>query len=280
MSNIAMGRGYNESALVSNIHNQYAFYQSGRPVTGVNYVNRNAPHAFTAVSAQAFAGAQNVQHNRVAMSPQQIATASAIAPTALQRPTPASFGQSRLVDARPLPAAGFNRQVVAVSKPSPAINASASFRAGQPASNVRVLGGAPSAAAIEQARVTRSAATPTEVQANPRPGGVLPQVPHFEPAHQIQQVQQAPHYAPQPYQQSEQQIEQQRFEAAERSHEYVPEQRQIAPDPSYQPYRSEPAPQPYSRPEYSHPEQEAHPQNAPKPHASAPAAHSSNQNQH
>ncbi|RDS82525.1 hypothetical protein DWU99_14055 [Dyella psychrodurans] len=281
-SNIALGRGYNQGALINNIRSQYALYQAGRPVTGVTYANRDAPHAFTAVSAQAFASAQNVQHNRVAMNPQQIATASAIAPAALQRPTPASFAQARLVDARPLPAAGFNRQVVAVGKPSPSVNAGASFRAGQSTSNVVVLGARSSLAnhpdVAEQPRVAGPAA-PVQTQVNPRPA-VLPQVPHFEAAQQIQQVQQAPHFQSQSYQQPQQQIEQQRFEAAERSHEYVPPQRQMAPDPSYQPYRNVPTPQQYARPEFARPESEAHPQNAPRPHVSAPPAHSSNPNQH
>ena len=275
-SNIALGRSYSPGALTESIHSQYASYQAGRPATGVTYANRNAPNGFTAVSAQSFASAQNVQHSRVAMSPQQIAAATPMAATALQRPTPASFAQARLVDARPLPAAGFNRQVVAVGKPSPAINASTSIRAAQPASNVRVLSATPTPAAraqaAEQARFARSAA-PVQTQVNPRPA-TLPQVPRFEAA---QQIQQAPHF---PSQSSPQQIEQQRFEQAERSHQYVPEQRQMAPDPSYQPYRNVPMPQQYARPEYGRSESQPHPQqNTSRPHASAPATHSGNSSQ-
>jgi hypothetical protein len=278
-SNIALGRGYSEGVLNASIHNQYASYQAGRPAAGVTYVNRRAPNGFTAVPAQAFTSAQNVQHNRVTMSPQQIAASTPIAAGALQRPTAASFAQARLVDARPLPAAGFNRQVVAVGKPSPAI------RAGQPASNVaasnvRVLTGTPAAAAnvqaAGQARLERSAA-PVQTQASPR-AATLPQVPRFEAA---QQIQQTPHF-----QSSPQQLQQQRYEQAERAHQYVPErqyvpqQRQMATNPSYEPYRSVPMPQPYARPEYGRSEPQSHPQQtASHPHASAPAAHGGGSNQ-
>jgi hypothetical protein len=282
-SNIALGRGYSQAALTASLHSQYASYQAGRPVTGVTYANRNAPNGFNAVSAQTFASAQNVQHNRVAMSPQQIAASTPIAGSALQRPTAASFAQARLVDARPLPAAGFNRQVVAVGKPSPAIHADAAIRAGQPASNVaasnvRVLGGTPTQAANAQAAAQprfEHPAAPAPTQPNPRPA-MLPQLPHFEAA---QQIQQAPHFQPQV---SPQQIEQQRYEQAERSHQYVPPQRQVAPDPSYQPYRNVPMPQQYARPEYgrSEPQSQPHPQqNTARPHASAPAAHGGSSNQ-
>ncbi|HTV87251.1 MAG TPA: DUF6600 domain-containing protein [Dyella sp.] len=286
-SNIALGRSYSQGALTDSIRSQYASYQTGRPAMGVTYVNRSAPNGFTAVSAQAFASARNVQHNRVAMSPQQIAAATPIAAGALQRPTPASFAQARLVDARPLPAAGFNRQVVAVGRPAPSIQASTSVRAGQPASNVRVLSGvaAPAAntRAPEQARFAQPAA-PMQAPVTPHPA-TLPQLPRLESA---QQIQQAPRFPSQPspqlieQQQAQRQLlEQQRQEQAERSHQYVPEQRQMAPDPSYQPYRSVPMPQPYARPEYEHSLSQPHPQQSTsKPHASAPPAHGGNSNQH
>ena len=277
VTNIAVGRGYDRGTLINNIHNQYGFYQSGRPAPNITYANRAAPHAFTAVSAEAFAGARNVQTSQVHVSPQQMDTASVIAPGAMQRPSSASFGQPRLVNARSLPSTGFNRQVVAVGKPAAATFATAAFRSGAPASNVRVLGVRPAPVNTAAPENFSRPITPVQTQANSRPA-TLPQVPHFESAQQVRQVPQTPRYVPsQPYAQPQDNGEQQRFDAAQRSHEYVPEERRVEPNPSYEP----PPQQQYVRPEQQQgrQEQQAHPQNAPKPHASAPPAHSEN-NQH
>lgn len=303
VTNIAIGRNYNQTTVINNIHNQYNFYRDGRPITGVAYANRNAPHAFTAVPAQAFANARNVQSNQMHVDPQQWAHASVMAPTALQRPSSASFGQPRTSNMRPLPAAGFNRPVVAVNRPSSAVVANASFHAGQPASNVRMLGVQPrNVPNVVTGRSYPHVATPSEQPQSapaPRPAAQpLPQVPHFAPAQQVQQVQQAPHYAPaQPsFEQQQRQrdaaAEQQRLEAEQRARPYVPEQqpRQYVPEqqprqyvppqpnPSYQPqpYRYQAPPQ-YARPEVAQPAQQPHPQNAPHPQHYAPPAKSDNQ---
>lgn len=305
ITNIRIARNVNQVTVINNIHNQYNFYRDGRPVTGVNYANREAPHAFTAMPAQAFASARNVQSNQVHMDAQQFAHAQVMAPTALQRPSPASFGPPRAVNTRPLPAAGFNRPVVAVRAPAPAVAAGASFHAGQPASNVRVLNVQPNnAPRVVSGQTFPRYATPAQPQAAPRPAAPsLPQVPHFAPAQQVQQVQQAPHYeppqpavqqaphyAPQPSMQQErerqaamEQQQQQRFEAAQRAHQYVPEQppRQSVPEqqprqytPVQQPrevqpvYRPEPPRyQPMPQPQYARPEMSRpEPQQQPQPH--------------
>jgi FecR protein len=281
VANIAVGRGYDQGTLINNIHNQYGFYQSGRAVPNLTYANRMAPNAFTAVSAQSFASARNVQASQVRVSPQEIDTASMVAPGALQRPTAASFGQPRLVNARPLPAAGFNRQVVAVGKPAVAAVATASLRSGVAASNVRVLSLRPGATnPMQQENVSARPVTTVGTPSNSRPA-TLPQVPHFESAQQVRQVGQTPNAPSQTYTRPQENGDQERFDAAQRSHEYVPERRQVEPNPSYQP-----APQQYyARPEQvqgqegQRQEQGQHSQEASRPHASAPAAHSSG-NQH
>ncbi|GLQ47737.1 proline-rich exported protein [Dyella lipolytica] len=294
ITNITVGRGYDRGALLDNIHHQYGFYQSGRPVPNATYANRNAPHAFTAVPAQAFASARNVQSSQVHMNPQQMAAAAVIAPTTLQRPSSASFGQPRLINARPLPSTSFNRQVVAVGRPAAAVAATASFRSSQPASNVRVLGVRPRSPnpipePMHPENFARPAA-PVETQANPPRPATLPQVPHFEPAQQVRQVEQPPRYAPapRPYAQPQENVEQERFDAAQRAHNYVPEQRQYVPqqrppepNPSYQPqpYRYEPQQQIGRQEQGRPPEQESHPQSAPRPHQSAPPS-GKNDNQH
>jgi hypothetical protein len=196
VTNIRIARNINRTTVINNIHNQYNFYRDGRPITGVNYANREAPHAFTAVPAQAFASARNVQNHQLRMDPGQLAGAPVTSPAALQRPLPTSFGPPRNANARPLPAAGFNRPVVAVRAPAAA--EAASFHAGQPASNVRVLNVPPHAAPrVVSGQAFPRYGQPAQPQAAPRPAAPsLPQVPHFAPAEQIHQAEQAPHYVP------------------------------------------------------------------------------------
>jgi hypothetical protein len=288
--------------LFNNIHSQYGFYQSGRTPPGLTYANRNVPHAFTAVSAQAFASARNVHTSQIHVTPQQFAAATVMTSADVQRPTPASFGQPRAVNTRPLPAAGFNRQVVAVGVPAAQVAATASFRAGMPASNVRVMGAHPGVVANSPRLITggnysHTATVPAATPTIPHPGN-LPQVPRFESAQQVQQPPQSSRYAPptrtepqQSYAQPQNEA-QQRYQAAERAHEYVPEQQrqqeQYRPQDSAQPhdaYRAEqqqdyrPAPyMPEQRSEpRSEPQPQSHPQSAPR---SAPAPAHGNDNQH
>jgi hypothetical protein len=290
LANIGVGRYYDQTALIDTIHNQYGIYQRGRAAPGDTYAYRHSPDALTAVSAQSFANARSVKSNLVQLDAQQLAAASVIAPTALQRPTSSSFAQPRLVDGRSLPSVGFNRQVVAVGRPAPAVTATASVRAGQPASNVRVLSVRSSTPVTSHAQVVGSAEVVrhTRLDAQPQPAaqqveaqvvdprpGMLPQVPRFQPAQQMQPVERVPRYQPvtQSYAPREENPEQDRFEAAERSHQYVPEQRQAEINPSYQPYERPD----FARPEQQlgRPQQEMHPQSAPS-HASAPpSAHGS-----
>ncbi|GAB2564995.1 hypothetical protein ISP15_14135 [Dyella jejuensis] len=274
LSNLDGGRYGDRGALATAIHHQYALYQGGRPIPASAYTYRHAAHALTAVSAQAFASARNVQSSQVHLNAQQMAAASVLAPAALQRPAAASFGRPRAVSARPLPSAAFNRTVVAVGRPAAALAATASARAGRPASQVRILDAHVNAAprVITGEGFARPATRGVPAASRPAAPS-LPQVPHFEQAQQIRPIEQAPRAQPQPSVQEEQQ----RFGAAQHSHEYVPEQaRPYAPmrepNPSY-----EPQPRQYGMPQYAHPEQarpqEFHPsQNAPHPRESAPAS--------
>ncbi|MFC3652094.1 DUF6600 domain-containing protein [Dyella humi] len=196
VTNIRIARNINQVTVINNIHNQYNFYRDGRPITGVNYTNRDVPHAFTSVPAQAFASARNVQSYQSHMDPKQLAGAPVMSPATLQRPLPTSFGPPRNANARPLPAAGFNRPVVAIRAPAAA--AAASFHAGQPASNVRVLNVPQHVAPrVVSGQTFPRYNAPAQPQAAPRPAApTLPQVPHFAPAEQIHQAQQPPHYVP------------------------------------------------------------------------------------
>lgn len=283
VTNIRIARNINRTTVINNIHNQYNFYRDGRPITGVNYANRDAPHAFTAMPAQAFASARNVQNHQLRVDPKQLAGAPVISPATLQRPLPTSFGPPRNANARPLPAAGFNRPVVAVR--APAVAAAAPFHAGQrePASNVRVLNVPPHAAprvVSGQAFPRYNEAAPPQATAHPAER-TLPRVPHFAPAEQIHQPQQAPHYVPpqsveqaprytpqpsvqqaprytpqqQPSMQQERERQaiieqQQRFDAAQRAHQYVPEQRHEPQREIQAPRQVQPAPAYQPQPRY------------------------------
>jgi hypothetical protein len=285
LANIGPGRYDDQTRLIDTIHNQYGLYQSSHGASGASYAYRNMPAALTAVSAQTFASAGSVRNSQVHVSAQQLAAASLGAPADLQRPVSASFGQPRLIDARPLPSAAFNRQVVAVGHPSAAVAATASARVGQPASHVRVLSVRPSTPVISHANVVGNAEVVRAVRiqapaASPQPvteqeasrPATLPQVPHFQPARQMQPIEQAERYQPvtRSYAPREEAVgEQERFDAAERSHQYVPEQRQPSANPSYEPY---------ARPDAVRPEQQARPfqsethsESAPHTHESAPA---------
>jgi hypothetical protein len=297
-TNVAIRPGFTQDTLFNNIHNQYGFYQSGRTPPGLTYANRNVPHAFTSVSAETFASARNVQANQIRLNPQQSAAATVMTSADVQRPTPASFGQPRAANTRPLPAAGFNRQVVAVGVPAAQAMTTASVRAGLPASNVHVMGAHPGVVAnsprlVTGASYSRPATAPASTPPIPHPGN-LPQVPRFESAQQVQQPPPSSRYAPpqraepqQGYAQP-QNVEQERYQAAERAHEYVPEQRQVEqyrPESTPQPYDSYRAAQPEYRPapyapeQRSEPQPQSHPQSAPRS-APAPSHASGNNNQH
>jgi len=239
LTNIRISRTINRETVINNIHNQYGFYREGRPINGVNYVNRDAPHAFTAVPAQAFASARNVRANQVRIDPHEFAHASVMAAAPVSRPAPGSFGQPRVGNARPLPAAGFNRQVVAVRAPAANVAAAAEPHA-LPRSNVRVLNVQPQ----DMHRVVSGQAfprygTPTVPQAAPRPAGpTLPQVPHFAPAQQVERVQQAPRLPEQPQERRAPRYEPQQPVVQQAPH-YQPQQPVVQQAPRYEPQRPE-----------------------------------------
>lgn len=252
ITNIRISRTINQETVINNIHNQYGFYREGRPITGVNYVNRDAPHAFTAVSAQAFASARNVHAEQVRMDPQQFAHASVMPAAPVQRPSLASFGQPRGANTRPLPAAGFNRPVVAVRAPAANIAPSADIRAPL-RSNVRVLNVQPQNAprvvsgqtfprygAPIQPQAPMRPAEPAQPQAAPRPAEpTLPQVPHFAPAQQVQRMPQAPRYIPEQTQERPAPRYEPQQPVVQQAPHYEPQRPVMQQAPHYEPQRPE-----------------------------------------
>ena len=110
-------RNVNRTTVINNINNQYNYFRNGRPVPNVAYVNRGAPHAFSAVPGRAFASAQDVRRNLVQADPRRFAAAPVLPRGVPIQPTRASFAPPRPANARPLPAAGFQREVVARRAP-------------------------------------------------------------------------------------------------------------------------------------------------------------------
>lgn len=307
LTNIAVGHRYNRDIVVNNINHQYNFYRDRRPVTGVAYANRHLPHAFTAVPRETFISARNVQRSRIRLSPQQMANTPVASQGLPQRPSSGSFGRPRSTSARPLPAGGFNRPVVATRLP--AVIRANHYRAATPPSRVRVLnvGPHPATRAVSGQGAARfppqSAPRPQwPLSAPPRPATpTLPQVPRFERAQPIHPVQQAPRYTPPQSPTNPRPAEKERlrqkptdqqrfnFNTVQRPQDYRPPQtprfyapssRPLPPHPAYPPYRYERPQQPYVRPPMAHPEPQApHAQPVSRP-AGHPPSTSEKDNQH
>ncbi|HEY9134117.1 MAG TPA: DUF6600 domain-containing protein, partial [Dyella sp.] len=143
-------RGLARAAIVDRINHHYDYFHRGQPFPNQRFVNRDAPRAFSAMSAQNFAAARNVRQNLAGGDARQFANAQVMSHGPTLRPTAASFAQPRPAQARPLPAGGFNRPVVARTAPSPSMLHQGPLvrAAGTPATaprpqfnNVRVLSG-------------------------------------------------------------------------------------------------------------------------------------------
>jgi uncharacterized cupin superfamily protein len=110
-------RNVNRTTVINNINNQYNFFRNGRPAPGVAYANREVPHALSAVPGRSFVSAQNVRRNLVQVDPRRFSAAPVLPRGVAMQPTRASFAPPRPADARPLPAGGFQREVVARRAP-------------------------------------------------------------------------------------------------------------------------------------------------------------------
>ncbi|HET9764338.1 MAG TPA: FecR family protein, partial [Casimicrobiaceae bacterium] len=111
-------RQVNVSNTVVNVTNVTNIYNNPTSVTQINYVNRRAPNAVTAVPPSVFAQAQNVSRAAVAVSAAQIQRAE-VHPVARVAPArPAFFGAAAAARVRP-PAAAVQRSVVAKAPPPP-----------------------------------------------------------------------------------------------------------------------------------------------------------------
>jgi len=106
----------NRTVIVNRINQHYDAWHRGVPVHDQRYANRQA-HGFTAVAGRNFADSDRVQGHRLRVDPRALATATVLPGTATPRPTPRSLVPPREPQARPLPAQGFRREVVARHAP-------------------------------------------------------------------------------------------------------------------------------------------------------------------
>ncbi len=106
---------------ITNVYNTTIINNRSTTITNVTYVNRNVRGAVTAVPQRAFAGAQPVSRNAVAVNARDIAAAPVSARVAVV-PTRESVLGARAATANRVaapPAAVMNRQVIAKTPPPP-----------------------------------------------------------------------------------------------------------------------------------------------------------------
>jgi hypothetical protein len=132
------------SVVMENINNHYNYFRDGRPMPNENFVNRGAPHAFTAMSGQDFAAARNAQQHMMNVPAQRFAAAPVMPHGAGVQPGQASFAPPRSAAGRALPAGGFQREVVARNAPAASFAGRSAGPAGvqrplQGPTNVRLL---------------------------------------------------------------------------------------------------------------------------------------------
>lgn len=137
----------NRNVVINNINNRYNYFRDGRPLPNERYMNRDVPHAFRAMSGQDFVAARNARNHMATVDQRRFAEA-AVLPRGVNGLTPvrASFAPPRANTARPLPAGGFQREVVARTPPAAGFAGRPANVAGAPRmaptpNNVRLLNG-------------------------------------------------------------------------------------------------------------------------------------------
>jgi len=104
------------TVIVNRVHRRYRDWHRGiaPPVRALHDGGRRG---FTAVPGRNFAGADRVQRHRLKVDPDKLVGARLLTRNATPKPTPHSFAPPRGPKARPLPAQGFRREVVARHAP-------------------------------------------------------------------------------------------------------------------------------------------------------------------
>lgn len=108
---------HNRVTVINNINHQYDYFRRGQMAPDMHYANRGAPRGFTAMPGRDFAEARNVRGHMWQGNPHDVANVPVLPRGANVNPTRASFAPPRSPQARPLPAGGFQREVVARNAP-------------------------------------------------------------------------------------------------------------------------------------------------------------------
>jgi hypothetical protein len=129
------------TVIVNRINRRYVDWRRG-VAPPVRALHGGGARGFTAVPGRNFVGTDRVQRHRLQVDPARLANARLLAHGAAPRPTPHSLVAPRPPQARPLPAQGFGREVVARHEPHamPGANRTAIAQPERElAGNVRVL---------------------------------------------------------------------------------------------------------------------------------------------
>ncbi|TBR36927.1 MULTISPECIES: DUF6600 domain-containing protein [Dyella] len=108
---------HNRVTVINNINHQYDYFRRGQMAPNMRYANRGAPRGFTAMQGRDFADARNVRGHMWQGNSRDVANVPVLPRGANVTPTRASFAPPRSAQARPLPAGGFQREVVARNAP-------------------------------------------------------------------------------------------------------------------------------------------------------------------
>lgn len=111
----------NRVTVINDINHHYDYYRRGQLPPNQRFINRDAPRGFSAMPGRDFAAARNVRGHLWQGDPRAADRAQVMPRGASVAPGRASFAPPRSPQARPLPAGGFDRTVVARHAPdSPA----------------------------------------------------------------------------------------------------------------------------------------------------------------
>ncbi len=176
VTNIQVTRITNNTTIINNINNHYGRYRDNLPVRAERYVNRDAPHGFSAIPAQAFASGRGVQHDLLKVNQRQLAEATVLPRGANLRPTAGAIAPPRSAHAAALPSPDFRREVVARHAPpappaeqrfGPTGNLAGAARPLMPAAHVRLLNDR--AGSAFDARPATGSPLPAEAHGHARP---------------------------------------------------------------------------------------------------------------
>ncbi len=118
ITNIHDGPREGRRRVIDVIDRHYRYYRDDRPYRERHYLNRDKPHAFTAMPEKAFADGRHVRREMLHLDPHQRAAATVLPDGTRVRPAAGSLAPPRNSHLRALPLVDFRRKVVARHTPS------------------------------------------------------------------------------------------------------------------------------------------------------------------